>query len=229
MQQPTLPSSVFTFLKKIKKNNNRVWFNANKEEYIKQHEAVIQFADALIAKMNQHDKIETPSGKKAVFRIYRDVRFSKDKSPYKSHFGMHMSRATKLLRGGYYLHIEPGKCFAGGGFWEPSPEDLKHIREQIAGDPTPLRKILTSKSFKTNFGKLEGEKLVFAPKGYAKDHPAADLLRYKQFLLTRPISDAVMQSPKGVDEVVKSFRAMRPFFDYMSEILTTNTNGEPLF
>jgi len=229
MSQVLLPPSVFSFLKNIKKHNNRVWFNANKEVYVKQHEAVVHFADILIAKMNRHDKIETPSGKKAVFRIYRDVRFSKDKSPYKSHFGMHLSRSGKLLRGGYYLHLEPGKCFVGGGFWDPSPEDLKHIREQIAGDPQPLRKIIQSKSFKNTFGKLEGEKLIFAPKGFAKDHPTADLLRYKQFLISRNIPDSVMQSPKAAEEVMKAFCAMRPFFDYMSEILTTNINGEPLF
>ncbi len=228
MKQALLPKSTFAFLKDIKKQNNRVWFNKNKNVYIEQNQAVINFADVLIAKMNQHDKIETPSGKKAVFRIYRDVRFSKDKSPYKTHFGMHMSRATKLLRGGYYFHIEPGKCFVGGGFWDPNPDDLKHIREQIALDPKPLRKILASKSFKANFGKLEGEKLVNVPRGFEKDHPATDLLRYKQFLISRKISESVLQSSKGLNEVVRSFRAMRPFFDYMSEILTTSTNGEPL-
>jgi uncharacterized protein (TIGR02453 family) len=229
MKQALLPRSVFTFLKNIKKHNNRVWFNANKEVYLEQYDAVINFADVLIARMNQHDNIETPSGKKAVYRIYRDVRFSKDKSPYKSHLGLSLSRATKLLRGGYYLHIELGNCFVGGGFWGPSPEDLKHIREQIASDPKPLRNILKGKSFKTNFKELKGEKLVFAPKGFDKKHPDADLLRYKQFLISKPIPDSVMLSPKGIDEVVKSFQAMRPFFDYMSEILTTNTNGESLF
>src|ERR1035437_244715 len=228
MKELLLPKSIFTFLKNIKKHNNRDWFNENKNIYLGQYESVIHFADILISKMNQHDKIETPSGKKAVYRIYRDVRFSKDKSPYKSHLGLSLSRATKLLRGGYYLHIEPGNCFAGGGFWGPSPEDLKHIREQIAGDPKPLRDILKSKSFKTNFKELKGEKLVFAPKGFEKNHPAVDLLRYKQFLIMKPIPDSVMTSPKGIDEVVKSFRAMRPFFDYMSDILTTNINGEPL-
>ena len=223
-----LTTSTFTFLKQVKKNNNRNWFNANKSTYVEQHGAVIVFADALIAQMNKYDKIETPSGKKAVFRIYRDVRFSKDKSPYKTHFGLHMSRATKLRRGGYYFHIEPGKCFVGGGFWDPNPDDLKHIREQIAIHPKPLRKILESKDFKKNFDKLEGEKLVNVPRGFEKDHPAADLLRYKQFLISRTVPEKVLLSKKGLDEVVKSFRAMRPFFDYMSDILTTNTNGESL-
>jgi uncharacterized protein (TIGR02453 family) len=229
MKKELLSKSVFTFLKNVKKHNNRVWFNANKEIYLEQYESVIRFADDLIAKMNQHDKIETPSGKKAVFRIYRDVRFSKDKSPYKTHFGLHLSRSGKSLRGGYYLHIEPGKCFVGGGFWNPSPEDLKHIREQIALDPKPLRDILKSKSFKINFRKLEGDKLVNVPRGFEKDHPAADLLRYKQFLISKTIPESAILSPKGLDEMANQFRAMRPFFDYMSEILTTNTNGEPLF
>ena len=223
-----LSPSTFTFLKQVKKNNNRNWFNANKETYIEQHAAVVAFADAVIARMNKYDKIETPSGKKAVFRIYRDVRFSKDKSPYKTHFGMHMSRATKMLRGGYYFHIEPGKCFVGGGFWDPNPDDLKHIREQIAIHPKPLSKILDSKDFKKNFGKLEGEKLVNVPRGFEKDHPAADLLRYKQFLISKNIPEKVLTSKKGLDEVVNGFLAMRPFFDYMSDILTTSTNGESL-
>lgn len=227
--QSNLPQSLLSFLRNIKKHNDRVWFNANKNIYLEQYEVVIRFADALITQMNKYDHIETPTGKKAVFRIYRDVRFSKDKSPYKTHFGLHLARATKLLRGGYYFHIEPGKSFVGGGFWEPSPEDLRHIREQIASDPAPLRAILKSKSFKSHFGKLEGEKLVFAPKGFDKLHPAADLLRYKQFLVSKSIPDSVLLSHRGLDDVVKTFRAMRPFLDYMSDILTTSTNGEPLF
>ena len=224
-----LSNKTLSFLKDLSKHNNRDWFNKNKNVYVEQHEIVIRFADAVIARMNKHDKIETPSGKKAVFRIYRDVRFSKDKSPYKTHFGMHFSRATKLLRGGYYFHIEPGKCFVGGGFWDPSPEDLKHIREQISLHPKPLRKIINSKDFIKNFGKLEGEKLINVPRGFEKNHPAGDLLKYKQFLISRTISEKVLLVPKGLDEVVKSFRSMRPFFNYMSDILTTNTNGESLF
>jgi uncharacterized protein (TIGR02453 family) len=221
-----IPSSVFTFLNDIRENNNREWFTENKTTYQKQHEAVVAFADALINRMQAVDNIETPSGKKAIFRIYKDVRFSKDKSPYKTHIGGHLSRATKLLRGGYYFHIEPGNCFIGGGFWNPSPDDLKHIREQIAADPQALRDIIESSEFKKHFGTLEGEQLKTAPKGYDKNHPAIDLLNYKQFLISKKFDDALVTSEAYLDEVFTSFQAMRPFFDYMSEILTTDLNGE---
>jgi len=195
---------------------------------LEKYASVLAFADVLIAKMNKLDKIETPSGKKSVFRIYRDVRFSKDKSPYKTAFSGSLTRATKALRGSYYFHIEPGNCFVGGGFWGPEPDDLKLIRSQIAMDPNRLRKILKSKGFVSNFVKLQGEQLVNVPKGFEKNHPAADLLRYKQFLLSKKIPDSVMVGTKGADEVIKTFRAMMPFFGYMSEILTTDTNGETL-
>ena len=164
--------------------------------------------------------------KNCTFRINRDIRFSKDKSPYKTHFGGHLSRATKLLRGGYYFHIEPGNCFVGGGFWNPSAEDLKQIREQIAADPTPLLDIIHSADFKKHFGTLEGEKLKTAPKGFDKNHPAIELLNYKQFLLSKSFTDKEAQAENYAQKIIETFLAMRPFFDYMSEILTTDLNGE---
>jgi uncharacterized protein (TIGR02453 family) len=226
--QTYIPSSVFEFLNDIKNNNNRDWFAENKKRYQDQHELVVSFADALIDKMQTVDSIETPSGKKAIFRIYKDVRFSKDKSPYKINIGGHLSRATKYLRGGYYFHIEPGNCFVGGGFWSPSTEDLKHIREQIAADPQPLRDILTSKEFKSHFGELQGEKLKSAPKGFDKNHPAIDLINYKQFLISKKLTDKEVMSDNYLETLFETFKAMRPFFDYMSEILTTDLNGESI-
>jgi uncharacterized protein (TIGR02453 family) len=224
--QTSIPASVFEFLTDIKNNNNREWFAENKKRYQDQHELVVSFADALIDKMQTVDSIETPSGKKSIFRIYKDVRFSKDKSPYKINIGGHMSRATKYLRGGYYFHIEPGNCFVGGGFWSPSPEDLKHIREQIAADPEPLRAILASKEFTFHFGELQGEKLKSAPKGFDKNHPAIDLINYKQFLISKKLTDKEVMSDNYLETLFETFKAMRPFFDYMSEILTTDLNGE---
>lgn len=224
--QTSIPTSVFEFLEDIKNNNNRDWFAENKKRYQDQHELVVTFADALINKMQTVDSIETPSGKKAIFRIYKDVRFSKDKSPYKINIGGHLSRATKYLRGGYYFHIEPGNCFIGGGFWNPSPDDLKHIREQIAADPQPLRAVLASKEFISHFGELQGEKLKSAPKGFDKTHPAIDLINFKQFLISKKVSDKDVMSENYLDILFETFKAMRPFFDYMSEILTTDLNGE---
>ena len=227
--QTFLPPSVFSFLEDLKENNHREWFQNNKTRYQEQYNYALQFADELRLRMKQIDTIETISGKKSLFRINKDVRFSKDKSPYKTNSGGALKRATKYLRGGYYFHIEPGNCFLGGGFWAPSPEDLKHIRLQIAADPGPLQQILSSKEFIATFGQLEGEQLKSAPKGFSKDHPAIDLINYKQFLLIKKLTDEEVQSKQYLETVVSTFQAMRPFFDYMSEILTTDLNGEPLF
>ncbi len=216
------------FLEDLTKNNNRDWFQENKKRYEEAHQNLIEFSDKLLKRLNTVDNIETPTGKKALYRIYRDVRFSKDKSPYKTWFAGGFKRATHQLRGGYYFHIEPTSVFAAGGFWGPNKEDLLLIRKQIQADPAPLRAILESSSFIKHFGSLGGEQLKTAPKGFEKDDPAIDLLRYKQFLVSKEISPEILNSEKLIDEIEKSFLAMRPFFDYMSEILTTNLNGEPL-
>lgn len=216
------------FLQNLRKNNNRDWFNENKPTYQKHHQEVADFADALIAALNEHDNIETQSGKKSMFRIYRDVRFSKDKTPYNTHWSGGFSRATKLLRGGYYFRITPGGSMIAGGFWGPNSEDMKRIREEIAHNPQELRDIIAAKGFVNAFGQLDGEQVKTAPKGYSKDHPAIDLLRYKQFLVSRSFTDAEVVAPDFLQKANDTYKAMRPFFDYMSEVLTTNANGELL-
>lgn len=218
------------FLKSLAKNNDRDWFADHKDEYQKHHEVMISFADELLSKMNQHDNIETVSGKKSLQRIYRDVRFSKDKSPYKTHWGGGFKRATKLLRGGYYYHIQPdGGSFIGGGFWGPNKEDLLRIREDIASDASDLRKIITSPEFVNTFGELQGEQLKSAPKGFDKEHADIDLLRYKQFLIGKHFTDKEVLADDFIDRANDTFKKMRPFFDYMSDVLTTDSNGSPLF
>lgn len=222
----------FDFLIELEKNNNRDWFTENKPRYEKNHQDIIAFADKLLTEMNQHDTIETPSGKKSLFRIYRDVRFSKDKSPYKTHWSGSFSRATKLLRGGYYFHIQPGgNSFIGGGFWNPNKEDLQRIREDIATDDSEMRSILADKEFVTTFGGLSvhSEQLKTAPKGFDKEHPAVDLLRYKQFVVGTNFTDEQVLSEDFYQLANDTFKKMRPFFDYMSEVLTTDSNGTPLF
>ncbi len=220
-----IETSTLKFLKELKANNNREWFNENKKRYQAAHENVIAFADELLDALSAIDQIATESGKKSLFRIYRDVRFSKDKAPYKTSFSGGFRRATAALRGGYYFSIAPGESMVGGGFWGPNAEDIKLIRSHIAAEPERLRSIITSEQFRAAFGQLDGEQVKTAPKGYSKDHPAIDLLRYKQFLVGSTFTDAQVTSSEFTDIMVGKFQDMRPFFDYMSEILTTDLNG----
>ncbi|HTB06762.1 MAG TPA: DUF2461 domain-containing protein [Bacteroidia bacterium] len=221
----TIKKETLDFLKTLSKNNNRDWFNAHKEKYIKANTDMIGFADALLNEMNKHDKIETSSGKDSLFRIYRDVRFSKDKTPYSCRFSGSFKRATKKLRGGYYFHVEPGNSFLAGGFWGPEPADLQRIRQDIDMSYKDWRKMLTNKTLVSTFKKMEGEQISSAPRGYAKDHPAIDLLRYKQFILRYTFTDKEVCSPDFLKKVNDVFKKMRPFLDHMSEVLTTDGNG----
>lgn len=225
----TIDAINFQFLRDLKNNNNREWFAENKLSY-EQHQAkLVSFAEEMMRRLNEHDSIEFRSGKKSVIRVYRDIRFSKDKSPYKTYTGMGFRRSSKLLRGGYYLHIEPDNSFVGGGFWEPNKEDLLKIRKAIELDEAEFRKIINSEEFVSVFGELKGNQLKTCPKGFSKDSTAIDLLRYKQYVLTKEFSDDEVTSDTFFDEVDQVFRAMRPFLDFMSYILTTDENGVPLF
>lgn len=228
MSNTSIPASTLSFLEDLKLNNNRPWFNEHKERYQQEHAYMVDFAETLIDRMSQYDLLEPMSGKKSLFRIYRDTRFSKDKTPYKSHFSGTLKRASKLRRGGYYYHIQPGSSFLAGGFWGPNSADLQRIREEIAADAQPLREIIAAADFQKTFGTLKGDKVKTAPKGYSKDHPNIDLIRHKQFIVTREFSDKAVMAPDFLDQVVDTFRAMRPFFDYMSEVLTTDSNGVPI-
>ncbi|MCR9287241.1 MAG: DUF2461 domain-containing protein [Bacteroidetes bacterium] len=220
----TIPQSVLDFLKEIELNNNRVWFNENKLRYQEQQAHMKAFGEALLDEMSHHDHIE----RFKLLRIYRDVRFSKNKLPYKKNMSGSMSRATKWLRGGYYFHIEPGNSFAAGGFWSPNSADLKRIRTEIEADDQPLRTIIADPIFQKTFGVLQGEGVKTAPKGFSKEHPAIDLKRKKQFIVTRKFSDKEVTSGNFLSELDQTFRNMRPFFDYMSEVLTTDANGIPI-
>lgn len=224
-----ISSTNFDFLNKVAVNNNREWFAENKDEYIKQHQNMIDFADDLLQSVNKHDNIETLNGKKSLYRIYRDVRFSKNKDPYKTHWAGGFKRATKQLRGGYYFHIAPGnKTMVAGGFWNPNKDDILRIREDIAMDDSELRKIISDKNFVTTFGELKGDQLKTAPKGFPKDHDSVDLLRYKQFIVWKNFTDKEVMSKDFTQLADKTFKAMRPFFDYMSDVLTTDVNGSPI-
>jgi len=222
MKSTHIETSTLKFLKDIKKNNDREWFAKNKPRYQEELAKFKSFAHTFLDEMNKTDEIEDVK----VYRIYRDARFSKDKTPYKTHFAGGFKRATARRRGGYFFHFQPGdNSFLAGGFWAPNPPDLKRIRQEIEMDDKPLRKILKSATFKKTFGELTGKKVATAPRGFAKDHPAIDLLRYKQFIVYRHFTDKEIKDPKFLKEAVKTFKAIRPFFDYMSEVLTTDLNG----
>lgn len=218
----------FNFLSELATNNNREWFQAHKDEYLESHGEMIGFADRLLLDMNAHDLIETPTGKKSLHRIYRDVRFRKDKTPYKTNWSGGFKRATAELRGGYYFQIGPESSFVMGGFFGPNAQDLLHIRRQIAQNADPLRDILQSSAFKNYFRNLIGSQLKSTPRGFDKDHPEIDLLRFKQFMLRHDFKTSDVRKPDFHITVSKAFQQMRPFFDYMSEILTTDLNGEDL-
>lgn len=213
------------FLIQLKNNNNREWFADNKKEFQKLEKDFKVFAQEIVADLSKTDSID----KIQMFRIYRDVRFSKDKSPYKTNFGVALGRTKPMLRGGYYLHIEPGGSFVGGGFWEPNAEDLNRIRKEFEMDDTEIRKIISDKNFVNVFGSLQGDELKTAPKGFDKEHPAIDLIRKKQYLISRKFTDKEVMDKNFKTEVVATFLAMRPFFDYMSEVLGTNLNGESIY
>jgi len=213
------------FLTELSKNNNREWFNNHKERYMQAHENIVGFADALLGELNKHDNIETPSGKKGLYRIYKDVRFSKDKTPYNSHWSGAFKRATKKLRGGYYFRLEAGNSCLVGGFWGPDAHDMKRIRQDIDANYHNWLDLLGNKTIVETFGELMGARVTSAPRGYAKDHPAINLLRYKQFMLAHSFTDEEVLSRGFVHLANDVFKKMRPFLDFMSEVLTTDANG----
>ena len=221
-----LTNSTFEYLDLLKKNNNRDWFTENKKRFEVENKNAKNFFTEILTDLEKIDSIE----RMQVFRIYRDVRFSKDKTPYKTHFSAGFTRTKPLLRGGIYLHIEDGGSFVGGGFWEPNNEDLYRIRKELELDASDLKELLNDEKFKFFFKKgLEGEELKTAPKNFDKNHPDIHLIRKKQFLLTRQFSNKEVLAPQFKEEVIATFAAMRPFFDYMSEVLTTDLNGESLY
>lgn len=224
MLDSVITKETFQFLNQLKKNNNRDWFTENKKTF-KKHEAEVKdFLNTLLELMKGHDEIE----KLKVFRIYRDVRFSKDKTPYKYNFSGSFSRAGSNRRGGYYVHIQPGGSFIATGFWDPNKEDLFRIRKEWEVDASELREIISKKDFKTVWGDLVGDELKTSPKGFDKEDPNIDLIRRKQFIFVRNFTDKEVISGDFSKTVSTSFQAIRPFFDLMSSVLTTNLNGESL-
>lgn len=225
MQNEVITPAIFTFLKKLEKNNNRDWFTEHKKEFEVLKTDMKSFFNTLGEEVKTHDEIERIK----IFRIYRDVRFSKNKTPYKINFSSSLSRAGARLRGGYYTHVQPkNESFIAAGFWGPEKEDLLRIRKELELDASEFREVIGGKKFKGIWGNLEGDEVKTAPKGFDKEHPNIDLIKKKQFIFTRSFTDKEVLDTDFIEEVSKSFKAIRPYFDLMSEVLTTDLNGESL-
>ena len=224
MSKEIITKEVFSFLKLLNENNNREWFTANKDTFKSHETAVKQFYVAVMENLNRHDQIE----KLKMFRIYRDVRFSKDKTPYKPHFAGSFSRMGLERRGGYYLRIKPGETFIATGFWQPNKEDLFRIRKELELDAEDFRMITSNINFIKVWGTIQGDTVKTAPKGFDKEHQNIDLIRHKQFIFVKNYTDREVLSTDFLDKVDEAFKTIRPFFDLMSNTLTTNLNGESL-
>ena len=215
---------IFTFYKDLDKNNNREWFESHKPRFKALESEVKDFNEIVKFGLEETDDIE----KVKMFRIYRDVRFSKNKTPFKTHFGVSFHRKKPNLRGSYYMHLAPQNSFIASGFWNPNPMDLLRIRKDLEMDAQELRDVITDFTFKKVWGELQGDVVKTSPKGFNIDHPNIDLIRHKQFLFIKRFDDKSVLSSDFQEEVIKSFSAIRPFFDLMTNVLTTDLNGVSL-
>lgn len=216
-----LQRSTIEFLKKLKKNNNRDWFNQNKELYNKAKEDFISFIQTLIDQIAAFDKsLNGVEARNCIFRIYRDVRFSKDKTPYKPNFGANMAQGgRKSMSSGYYIHLEPGSSFLAGGVYMPPTPQLNAIRQEIDYNIDEFKTIINNKEFKKYFeGLSDMHKLKMAPKGYPKDHPEIELLKFKSYIVTHNL-EKEMISEHFLKYCSKVFNAMTPLNEFLNRCL----------
>jgi uncharacterized protein (TIGR02453 family) len=215
---PAIKKETIQFLKDLKKNNNRDWFTANKDRFVAANDNFIDFIQALILEISKFDKsVIGLDAKKCVFRIYRDTRFSKDKSPYKSQFGaVLMGKGEGCEVAGYYLHLEPGGSFLAGGVHMTEPANFKAIREEISGNGKAFLKIINDKTFKEYFT-IEGERLQKVPQGFDKEDPMGEYLKYKALMLQHKVNDKEITSDGYVKYCAARFKAMVPFNNFVNE------------
>jgi len=208
---------VLEFLTNLRKNNNREWFQQHKPEYEQAKKKVEHFIDEeIIPELSLTDpKLQNISAKQCMFRIYRDVRFSRNKLPYKTAFGVFMGTEGRKSPAGYYLHLEPGKSFAGGGCYHPEPHILKAIRSEIYFQPDAFKTILKEATFKNIFGEIRGERLIRPPKGFPADFPDIDLLKLKDFTVLHSISDNEIVQPGFGKKVLNWFRYTKGLNDFI--------------
>lgn len=212
--------SNLSFLKALAENNHKAWMDSNKKWYEEERKQLIAFTQVLIDRLAaDQPEFATINPKDCLFRINRDIRFSKDKSPYKTNFGVHLNpEGKKSPKGGYYIHIADNSSFAGGGIWMPEAEHLKHIRQEIDYNWEEFRGIVSDKQFVKTFKHLNVEdKLARPPKGYEADNPAIEYLKLKSFTVFKPLSNKDLSSDKLVQNCLDTFATMRPLLDFMNK------------
>lgn len=215
-----LQISTLQFLKQLKKNNNKNWFDLHRTEYELAKADFLELTGRLISGIALFDKpIGNLNAKNCIFRINRDIRFSKDKSPYKTNMGAYFNIGGKKSNtAGYYIHVEPGKSFIAGGCWMPDPASLAQIRQEIDYNYAEWRKIITSSSFKKLFPTgIEGiDILARPPKGYDESNPAITYLKMKSFIMSKPLTDEILLNKTGIKEQLKTMKAMKPVIDFLN-------------
>lgn len=203
---------ILNFLSELKENNNKEWFDQNRDRYQECRKKVLFLTELIIHEVGKFDpEIGAQDPKNCVFRIFRDVRFSNDKTPYKTNMGSFISKGgRKSVNSGYYLHIEPGASFVGGGSYCPPPDALKAIRTEIFDHPEDFKQIISKDSFRKVYSEMYDDKLKTAPKGFPKDFPDIDLLKYKSFAFGSTIDDSVVTSDAFVEKIVSSMKELYP-------------------
>lgn len=217
----TVNKETLNFLSTLDINNNREWFNENKNLYLDAKANVENVVNEIISEVSEFDSsVERLEAKNCIFRIYKDTRFSKDKTPYKTNLGASLvEKGPKTLNhAGYYIHFEPGKSFLAGGVYMTEPKNLKSIREAISSDGESFLKILNKKSFK-DILELQGTKLVKVPQGFDKEDPMGDYLKFKQFTVFHPLSDADVLDKNFVKNTVKILKEIYPFNSFLNEAI----------
>ena len=217
-----LQKATLHFLEQLATNNNKPWFDAHRDEYLAAKEDFEGLVTGILGKLAESDPVfKEQTAKDSVMRIFRDVRFSKDKTPYKNNFGAGFSKAGRKFPGaGYYLHIEPGKCFAGGGMWMPEGPQLKAVRQEIDYNFKEFSAIVEDKKFKKLFGAVEGESLKKLPQGYAEDNPALHYLKLKSFTVGCKLSDDDLTG-KGLEKkIMEAFITMKPLVDFLNKAVS---------
>lgn len=213
-----MEKSTLQFLAKLEKNNNRDWFNENKNRYLEAQADVINFVDNLIQEIGKFDEdILKLDAKKSLFRIYRDTRFSKDKSPYKNNFGASLGIGKGSQKAGYYVHIQPGKSFIGCGVYQPDSETLKKIRTEISQNGAEFLQIINDKNFKNTFAELSREdQLKKIPQGFEEEDPMAEYLRLKSFVVLKNITDTEILDKNAVENLGSYLKSAKEFNAFLN-------------